>query len=278
MPERQGQGWLRGTGRLAAGLVVAAALALGGCASVTPAQAGAGAGGSVPVAGVSVGANPLDPWEAWNRKVFGFNEALDAAVIKPVAEGYTRFVPRPIRQGVSNFFGNFSDGWSAVNNFLQGEVSLGMRDVSRVTINTFLGLGGVLDIASEAGVERQEQDFGRTLARWGVPAGPFVVWPGLGLKTVRESVGMPLDMMATPSLLGPTANAQLGWTGLGFLDLRAELLSAGRVLDEAALDKYSFARDAYLQRRGVLKYDQDDWRDEAPLTTPAAPAASSAAK
>jgi phospholipid-binding lipoprotein MlaA len=87
---------------------------------------------------------------------------------------------------------------------------------------------------------------------------------------------MPLDMMATPSLLGPTTNAQLGWTGLGFLDLRAELLSAGRVLDEAALDKYSFARDAYLQRRGVLKYDQDDWRDDAPATIPAAPAASAA--
>ncbi|MEY2892966.1 MAG: hypothetical protein RJA98_2874 [Pseudomonadota bacterium] len=253
------------------GLLAAAVLWLSGCASA-PVQAGAANGST---ARVGVGGNPLDPWEAWNRKVFGFNEALDAAVLKPVAEGYTRFVPRPVRQGVSNFFGNFGDGWSAINNFLQGEVSLGMRDVSRVTINTFLGLGGVLDIASEAGVERQEQDFGRTLARWGVPAGPFVVWPALGPKTVRESVGMPLDMMATPSLLGPTTKAQFGWTGLGFIDLRADLLSAGRVLDEAALDKYSFARDAYLQRRGVLKYDDDEWRDEEPAS-PAAPAASAA--
>jgi phospholipid-binding lipoprotein MlaA len=247
---------------------------LSACASAPAAAPGLAANGGP--SRVAMGGNPLDPWEVWNRKVFGFNESLDAALIKPLAEGYTRVVPRPIRRGVSNFFGNFSDGWSAINNFLQGEVSLGMRDVSRVTINTFLGLGGVLDIASEAGVDRQEQDFGRTLARWGVPAGPFVVWPALGLKTVRESAGMPLDMMATPSLLGPTTNAQLGWTGLGFLDLRAELLSAGRVLDEAALDKYSFARDAYLQRRGVLKYDQDDWRDDAPATIPAAPAASAA--
>jgi phospholipid-binding lipoprotein MlaA len=265
--------WQHGVGRrLGAGLLALTVWALSACASAPSAPATAGGGSAA--SRTAMGSNPLDPWEAWNRKVFGFNEALDAAVIKPVAEGYTRLVPQPIRRGVSNFFGNFSDGWSAINNFLQGEVSLGMRDVSRVTINTFLGLGGVLDIASEAGVERQEQDFGRTLARWGVPAGPFVVWPGLGLKTVRESAGMPFDMMATPSLLGPTTNAQLGWTGLGLLDLRAELLGAGRVLDEAALDKYSFARDAYLQRRGVLTYDQDDWRDEP--ASPAAPSASAA--
>lgn len=270
--------WPRRVGKgLCAGLLTGLLL-FAGCASAPP-QAGAVDGAAVPVA--TMGNNPLDPWEAWNRKVFGFNEALDAAVLKPVAEGYTRFVPRPIRVGVSNFFGNFGDGWSAINNFLQGEVNAGMRDLSRVTINTFVGLGGVLDIASEAGIDRQEQDFGRTLARWGVPAGPFVVWPALGMKTVRESAATPLDMVATPSLLGPTANAQLGWSALGFVDLRAGLLGASRVLDEASLDKYSFARDAYLQRRGVLTFDQDDWRDEAAPTpapasapAPAVPAAS----
>ncbi len=223
--------------------LVTCLFALAGCATVDSARAG--------------GANPRDPWEGWNRNVFAFNEALDENVLKPVATAYDAVVPRVVRQGVENFFNNFADAWSAVNNLLQGKFERAFTDVVRVGTNTVLGLGGVFDIASEAGIEHTYEDFGQTLGRWGFRPGPYVVWPLFGPSTVRESFALPLDRGISPALAINDVGAQWGLGLLQVINVRAGLLGAGKVLEGAALDKYSFIRDAYLQRRRSLVYDGD---------------------
>ncbi len=223
-------------------MLLAAALVLAGCAHVGPRD-------SSPAS--------IDPWENWNRKVFSFNEALDRAVLEPVATTYTKVVPQPVRTGVSNFFGNVADAWSAVNNFLQGKLGNGLHDVMRVGTNTVLGFGGLLDIASEAGLHAQREDLGQTLGRWGFAPGPYVVWPVLGPSSVRESFALPFDRYATASTLFSDTPTRLSLLTLELVDTRASLLGASRVLDDIALDKYSFVRGAYLQRRQSLVYDGD---------------------
>ena len=227
-----------------------------------------------------------DPWENWNRKVYAFNDTLDEAVLKPVATAYTNVVPEPVRRGVSNFFGNFADAWSAVNNFLQGKVGNGFQDIMRVGVNTVFGLGGFLDVATEAGIERQREDFGQTLGRWGAGPGPYVVWPLLGPSSVRDSFGLPLDIYASPTGLVEDSGARVALGGLNIVNTRAGLLGATGMLDDIALDKYSFIRDAYLQRRRSLVYDgqvpeadDDDFEYDPALDgdAPAAPAAPAAA-
>jgi phospholipid-binding lipoprotein MlaA len=224
----------------------------------------------------------LDPWENWNRKVFAFNEGLDVRVLKPVATAYKKVLPQFVRDGVSNVFGNVADGWSAVNNVLQGKFEPALRDTVRFSFNSVFGIFGVLDIAGEMGLEHQYEDFGQTLGRWGVGAGAYIVWPLLGPSTVRESLALPLDRAATPALLFNDGRTQVGITTLQIVNTRAELLNASRVLDEIALDKYSFMRDAYLARRRSLVYDGDPPEppeDNAPAGAApgAAPAASSPA-
>ena len=216
---------------------------LSGCATVDPARAGPG--------------QRLDPWESWNRKVFNFNEVVDANVLKPVATVYADVVPSMVRQGVQNFFNNFADAWSAVNNLLQGKGEAGLKDVVRVSVNTLFGLGGVLDVASEMGIDHHYEDFGQTLGHWGFGAGAYVVWPLLGSSTVRETIALPLDRAVSPSLGIEGSSGQVGLTVLQLVNVRASLLGASRVVDDIALDKYSFIRDAYLQRRRSLVYDGD---------------------
>ncbi len=229
--------------------------ALMGCATVQGADGAASVGGTTPsVVRVS---NPKDPLEPWNRKVYAFNDALDEAVLKPVARAYVRVVPSFARTGVGNFFGNFGDAWSAVNHFLQGKVQTGLEMTIRVAMNSVLGLGGVLDIASEAGIDRQDEDFGQTLGRWGVPAGAYLVWPLLGPSSVRETAAMPLDRGWSPSLVINDAGVVGALTGVQLIDTRARLLNATRLLDDVALDKYVFTRDAYLSRRRSQVYDGD---------------------
>lgn len=219
----------------------------------------------------------VDPWENWNRKVFAFNEGLDRAVLKPVATAYVDIVPRPLRKGVDNFFANFADAWSAVNNVLQAKPQPAFEDVVRVGTNTFLGLGGVLDIASEFGLEHHYEDFGRTLGHWGVSPGPYVVLPLLGPSTVRDTVALPVDWVASPAQLADDGSAQFGVTVLQVINARANLLGASQLLNGIALDKYTFLRDAYLQRHGGLRFDDnspdaaDDWY--APPSDEAAPSA-----
>ena len=214
----------------------------------------------------------LDPWENWNRKVFAFNEGLDEYLLEPVATVYADVVPQPVRRGVDNFFGNFADAWSAVNNFLQGKGTAGVYDIVRVGTNTVFGLLGVLDVATEMGVEKTREDFGQTLGVWGVGTGAYIVWPLLGPSSLRDSIALPLDTAATPAVAFNDGGARYSLTALQIINTRANLLGATRVLDDIALDKYNFLRDAYLQRRRSLVFDGNDPPPEDP-SEPEPPAA-----
>jgi phospholipid-binding lipoprotein MlaA len=239
------------------GAAAAAAAALlllaGGCTTVAPPEGQRQSAGQ-----------KLDPWENWNRKVFAFNESLDVHVLKPVATAYQKVVPSPVRAGVSNFFGNIQDAWSAVNHFLQGKPESGLQMVARFEINTLFGLLGLLDVAQEAGLERQPEDFGQTLGVWGFGAGAYIVWPVLGPSSVRDSAALPLDRSASPALLLNDWGGELSLLSLQLVNTRAELLGATRVIDDIALDKYGFVRDGYLARRRSLVYDGDPPEPPAP--------------
>lgn len=194
-------------------------------------------------------ANPRDPFEPFNRGVYQFNDAVDVAVLKPVATAYRDGVPSPVRHGVNNFFGNLQDAWSFVNNALQLKGEAAMDSFFRFGVNTFVGLGGVLDVATEMNIEKHTKDFGHTLGYWGVGPGPYLVLPLLGPSSLRDTVALPVDMkgdlVAGISDI-PTRNTL---TAVRAIDTRADLLRASAMLDEVALDKYTFIRDAYLQRR-----------------------------
>lgn len=215
-------------------------------------------------------AQKVDPWENWNRKTYAFNDRLDRTLLKPVATAYTNVVPQPIRRGVNNFFGNVSDVWSAFNNFLQGKFANGMQDVVRVGTNTLFGLGGFLDVASEFGADRQGEDLGQTLGYWGMAPGPYVVWPVLGSSTLRDSLALPLDAQVSPAL-AVSEPAKYAVTGLQLVNQRANLLGASNLLNDIALDKYVFVRDAYMQRRRSLVYDGDPPEEKEADDGPAAP-------
>jgi phospholipid-binding lipoprotein MlaA len=234
-----------------AGLALAWLASLTGCATTAPGPDGR------PV-------QRVDPWESWNRKVYNFNDALDTAVLKPVATTYRDVVPQPTRRGISNIFGNVSDLWSAFNNVLQGKVNDGMQDVMRVTTNTIFGLGGFFDVATEMGLDRHNEDLGQTFGRWGIASGPYVVWPFFGPSTLRDSFALPVDRSVSPALAFNDSLARYAVVGVGFVNERAALLGASGMLDDIALDKYTFIRDAYLQRRRSLVYDGEvpDSKDE----------------
>ena len=195
------------------------------------------------------GADPRDPWEGYNRGMYRFNDALDTAVLKPVATVYRDVLPQPVRTGVGNFFGNLGDVWSFVNQTLQAKPEAALHSFWRVMVNTTIGLGGVLDPASEMRLERRREDFGQTLGYWGVPAGPYFVLPLFGPSTVRDTVALPVDIYGHPlSHVNdvPVRNS-LGATQI--VNTRASVLGAVELLESAALDPYSFQRDAYLQKR-----------------------------
>jgi phospholipid-binding lipoprotein MlaA len=221
----------------------------------------------------------VDPWEKWNRRVFVFNERLDEKVLRPVATAYSNVVPRPARNGINNFFGNAADAWSAINNFLQGKFTNGWQDTIRFGTNTVFGVGGFLDVATEFGLDHQYEDFGQTLGTWGFGPGAYIVWPLLGPSSVRESIAMPLDRAVSPALAVNDGAVKWEITGLQLINTRASLLGASRVLDDIALDKYTFVRDAYLQRRRSLVYDGEDGPNKSDDGKPAAaePAASAPA-
>lgn len=194
-------------------------------------------------------ANPADPLEPFNRSIYSFNEGLDRAVLKPVATAYQNVTPSPVRTGVTNFFENLSDAWSFVNNVLQAKPVEATNTLFRFTTNTFWGLGGIFDVASDLKIPKHREDFGQTLGTWGLASGPYVVLPLFGPSSVRDSAGLLVDRQG--SLLSQTDSvaARNSLTGLNLVDTRANLLEAGNLLDQAALDKYAFIRDAYLQRR-----------------------------
>jgi phospholipid-binding lipoprotein MlaA len=206
-------------------------------------------------AGCATGTNPQDPFEKFNRGVYQFNEQLDRAVLRPVAEGYRFVVPQFIRSSVSNFFSNINDVIVVLNNLLQGKFTTAYADFGRIAINSTLGIVGLFDIASEAGIEKHDEDFGQTLGWWGMPEGPFIVLPFFGPSTGRDVVGRVGDWFSDPvTYVDPTRSRNWVW-GTRVVNRRAELLDASKVLETAALDPYEFVRDAYLQRRRNLIND-----------------------
>jgi len=237
-------------------LASACLLALAGCATVAQ-------------------PNPRDPWEPMNRKVAQFNEGADAIVLKPVATVYRNHVPPLVRTGVSNFFGNLGDIWSGVNSLLQLNLPNALENFMRFNVNTFFGLGGILDVASEMNIERHREDFGQTLGRWGMPAGPYLVLPLLGPSTLRDTLAMPVDRRAN-FVQYADESWRFGLYTLRAVDQRANLLRVTSVLEGAALDKYSFTRDAHLQRRRAEIFEKEAadpgaGRTDVPEPTPPNP-------
>jgi phospholipid-binding lipoprotein MlaA len=206
--------------------------------------------------GCATSGNPKDPVEGFNRAMYGFNEGLDKVILKPVATGYEAVLPSPLQTGVANFFSNIEDLMIGVNNLLQGKPAQAASDAGRVLVNTTVGFLGILDVASTMGMEKHEEDFGQTFGRWGMPDGAYVVWPFFGPRTVRDTLGLILDVYVDPVWAQldhiPTRNSMIL---LRYISNRAELLKADKVIEEAALDKYSYVRDAYLQRRQSLIHD-----------------------
>ncbi len=213
-----------------------------------------------------------DPFEPYNRSMAQFNEAVDTAVLRPVAQAYTDVTPAVARAGVSNFFANLGDAWSFVNNVLQLRAEGALNSLVRFNVNTVFGIGGLFDVASEMGIDRAKQDFGLTLGRWGVPPGPYLVLPLLGPSTVRDTLALPVDWQGNLLSDVRPVSARNSLYGLRVVDTRANLLRAGQVLDAAALDKYSFTRDVYLRLReqrseppGPGQYDENGDDDSGML-------------
>ena len=205
--------------------------------------------------GCATSPSTKDPAEGFNRAVFAFNEGLDTVLIKPVAKGYDAAMPLPARTGVGNFFGNVADVFIGVNNLLQGKVNDAASDAGRFLVNTTVGVLGFIDVASDMGLEKHEEDFGQTFGRWGVGPGPYVVLPVYGPRTARDTVGKLIDIKTDPVANYSHVATRNSLLVLRLESERAAALPADKVIEEAALDKYSYLRDAYLQRRQSLGYD-----------------------
>jgi phospholipid-binding lipoprotein MlaA len=214
------------------------------------------------VSACATGTNPRDPLEGYNRAMFKFNDTVDQVALKPVATAYKKVTPSFVQTGVGNFFGNLSDVWSAVNNLLQGKGEAGLQDVVRVSMNSTFGILGLIDIASQAGIPKHNEDFGQTLGWYGIQPGPYVMLPLLGPSTVRDTVALPLDMTGDPWRYKDPVNVRTIGTVTRIVDKRAALLDATNLMEAAALDRYEFIRDGFLQARESKVFDGDtDRRD-----------------
>ena len=203
-----------------------------------------------------------DPYERMNRNVYAFNDAVDKAAVKPVAKGYQKVIPKGLRLCASNMFSNLGEPYTAANNLLQGKPKSMLQDIGRLLLNSTLGIGGCIDVASAWGIPKHQEDFGQTLAAWGVPSGPYVVLPVLGPSTVRDALSKPVDFLANP--IGYVTNVPLrnSLQGYKMLDTRTNLLEASDVVDQSALDPYVMVRDAWLQRRlAQIKDDDGSYND-----------------
>lgn len=229
------------------------------------------------LSGCAAPSNPDDPFEKFNRASFAFNDAVDRVALKPAATAYKKVTPSFVQTGVGNFFGNLSDAWSSMNNFLQGKGEAGMTDFTRFALNSTFGIVGLLDIASEAGLQKHDEDLGQTLGYWGVPSGPYLMLPIFGPSTVRDTAALPGDMWGDPWRHKEPVNWRNIGTGVRVVDTRAAVLDASNLMEEAALDRYEFIRDGYLQRRESQVFDgenerkQDDAQDEPTSNTQVVP-------
>jgi len=270
----------RGWRPMMLGLALLLALAGGGVAAqpaesimpglIVPERVAAPDAGTLP----DTAGQAADPWEGFNRAMFAFNEVIDADLLLPLTSAYVGLVPELARMGVTNFFNNLQDAWSAVNNLLQGKPEQSTIMALRFAWNSTFGLAGVLDLATELGLERTPEDFGQTLGVWGMGPGNYLVLPFFGPSTVRDTIGLPLDLAASPIWALNDASFRPWTTGLRTLDIRSQLLGATQLLDDIALDKYSFVRNAFLARRMNLVFDgnpPDDYQFQAPEAEPAKP-------
>jgi phospholipid-binding lipoprotein MlaA len=207
--------------------------------------------------------DPRDPLEPLNRVVFNFNETFDEALARPIATAYRDVFHEEIRGRVRNFFGNIADLFIGVNNVLQGKFQEGVEDWARFAFNSTVGLLGIHDVATDMGLEKHNEDFGQTFGRWGAGDGAYLMLPILGPSTVRDGLGTGLDMYADPVGDFRPIRLRNSAVALRLTNTRADLLDASRLLEEAALDRYVFLRDAYLQRRRSLIYDGRPPRDDA---------------
>lgn len=228
-------------GRARAGLVLALVSLGTGCASIPP----------------DAGQHPDDPWERYNRHMTEFNDRLDRAVVKPVAQAYTKVVPSEARDCVGNVFSNIAEVPNALNNLLQGKPKRAALDVCRFVVNSTVGVLGCFDVARKLGIERSDEDFGQTLGHWGAGPGPYFVWPFFGPSTVRDSVGRVVGFYTDPLYYIEHDRTRVSLAALRVVDTRSVLLQAEKIVDGAALDRYQFIRDGYLQRRQNLVYDGD---------------------
>src|SRR5229473_8290926 len=221
--------------------------------------------------------SPQDPWESWNRGVYKFNDVLDRAVAKPVARTYVRFVPQPIRTGVTNFFANLDTPTVMINDALQGKFLAAANDLGRFLFNSTVGLGGILDPATSAGMDKNNEDFGQTLGHWGVHPGPFVELPILGPSDLRDAPSKVVDSYTNPRQYVKNTWVKYGLWLPSLVDTRARLLPLDETLKHV-YDPYAFVRDAYLQRRAYLVSD-GKVSEEEPLVDPGddAPGADKAA-
>ena len=226
--------------------LILAALLLSACASES----------SVPESSSDSDQVNVDPWEPANRAVFVVNHGLDSTILKPIAKGYKKVLPNFLRIGVSNFFSNLRTPLSVVNNILQGKGAAALSDTGRLLLNTTVGIGGLMDPATSAGLEKRNEDFGQTLAVWGVPDGPFVMVPLLGPRTLRDAFAIPLNLFAHPLYHYDNAPVRDKLWGLGAIQVRARLLAADDMINNS-YDPYITIREAYLQNRRYLIYDGD---------------------
>lgn len=198
---------------------------------------------------------PYDPLEAGNRVMYAINDPLDKYFAKPIAQFYVDYVPGVVRSGVSNYFNNIDDFFSAINGLLQGKLDKAGNDMGRVMLNTGFGLLGLIDIASEAGIPRGNEDFGQTFGYWGIPQGPYLFIPLWGPSTVRDGTGSIMRYWYTPTQLIADVAVRNVIYGLGAIDARAQALDATSLIEQASIDPYTFVRRAYLQRREYQVYD-----------------------
>lgn len=196
-----------------------------------------------------------DPWERFNRTMYNFNDKLDRAVLKPVAKGYRAVTPDPAEKGISNFFSNLNDVLVIANDVFQLKPAQALSDTGRFLINSTLGIAGLFDVATPLGLEKHDEDFGQTLGRWGIGEGPYLILPIFGSSSVRDGFGLATDQYMYPVRYAEDRETRIGLYLLNTVSLRAGLLEAGDIVDEAAYDPYIFLRELYLQRRRNLVYD-----------------------
>ena len=219
-----------------------------------------------------------DPLEGMNRVIYRFNNRVDRALLKPVAKAYDALLPDPVQHSVSRFFSNLLAPTVILNDVLQGKMRQSASDTGRFVVNTTVGIAGLFDVATKIGLPPHDEDFGQTLGVWGMGTGPYVVWPILGPKNLRDSIGWLGDYATQPITYVDDAGDQWGLWALNLIDTRANLLGVSNVLEQAAgQDEYLFVREAYGQRRANLIYDgnppkpqffDDDLSIEPPTTQP----------